>query len=152
MASVADNLDAGAAGLAITDTLSIAEDELSFVCCRASGPGGQHVNRTDSAVQLRFSVATSPSLPDDIRQRLLTQAKRFLTSEGMLLLECDTHRSQQKNREECVRRFVELVRAASRPPKVRRPTKPTPASRERRLQSKKRHSEIKSTRSGIWEE
>ncbi|MBQ6471575.1 MAG: aminoacyl-tRNA hydrolase, partial [Victivallales bacterium] len=152
MAIQSDNTDTGAVGgIAITDTLSIAEDELSFVCCRSSGPGGQHVNRTDSAVQLRFSVADSPALPEDIRRRLLTRAKRFVTSEGTLLLECDTHRSQQRNREECVRRFVELVRAASRPPKVRRPTKPTAASRERRLQSKKRHSEIKSARGGSWE-
>ena len=151
MPTAPDQPATGNAGLVITDRIVIAEDELTFLCCRSSGPGGQHVNRTDSAVQLRFSAATSPSLPEEVRQRLLGQAKSFLTSDGILLLECDSHRSQQQNREECIRRFIELVRKASRPPKVRRPTKPTAASRERRLQSKKRHSEIKSARGTLWE-
>ena len=121
-----------------------AEIEESFV--RASGPGGQHVNTTSSAVQLRFDVRHSPSLPNDVRHRLERLAGQRLTLDGVLVLSSQGERSQKRNREEALARLVALVRAAAKPPLKRKPTKPTKASKRRRLEDKKRHGAIKSLR------
>ena len=99
---------------------------------RAGGPGGQHVNTTSSAVQLRFDVRHSPSLPDDVRARLERLAGHRLTRDGVLVLQAQGQRSQKRNREEALDRLVDLVRAAARPPVKRKPTKPTKASKQRR--------------------
>ena len=132
----------------ITGRLAIdpAEIEESFI--RAAGPGGQHVNTSSTAVQLRFDVRHSPSLPDDVRARLERLAGQRLTREGVLVLQAQGERSQKRNREEALSRLVALVRAAARPPVKRRPTKPTKASKQRRLDSKKRHGALKSLRRG----
>jgi ribosome-associated protein len=129
-----------AAGLA----LDPAEIEESFV--RAAGPGGQHVNKTSTAVQLRFDVRHSPSLPAEVRARLERLAGRRLTREGVLVLVAQGERSQKRNREEALARLVSLVRAAARPPVPRKKTRPTRASKERRLDGKKRQGALKSLR------
>jgi ribosome-associated protein len=125
-------------------TLDPAEIEESFV--RAAGPGGQHVNKTSTAVQLRFDVRRSPSLPADVRQRLERLAGRRLTRDGVLVLVAQGERSQKRNREEALARLVALVRAAARPPTPRKKTRPTKASKERRLEGKKRQGALKSLR------
>jgi ribosome-associated protein len=127
-------------------TLDPAEIEESFV--RAAGPGGQHVNKTSTAVQLRFDVRNSPSLPADVRARLERLAGRRLTREGVLVLVAQGERSQKRNREEALARLVDLVRAAARPPTPRKKTRPTKASKQRRLDSKKRQGALKSLRRG----
>jgi ribosome-associated protein len=113
---------------------------------RAAGPGGQHVNKTSSAVQLRFDVRRSPSLPDDVRLRLERLAGQRLTNDGVLVLQAQGHRSQKRNREEALERLVELVREAARPPRPRKPTRPTRASKRRRLADKKRQGALKTLR------
>ncbi|GEP61796.1 alternative ribosome rescue aminoacyl-tRNA hydrolase ArfB [Reyranella soli] len=135
-----------AAPIWISGALAIdpAEIEESFV--RAAGPGGQHVNKTSTAVQLRFDVRHSPSLPDDVRQRLERLAGRRLTNEGVLVLVAQSERSQKRNREEALARLVELVRAAAQRPTPRKKTKPSKASKRRRLDDKKRHGAVKSLR------
>jgi ribosome-associated protein len=135
-----------AAPIWITGTLAIDPAEIHESFVRAAGPGGQHVNTTSSAVQLRFDVRHSPSLPDDVRARLERLAGNRLTREGVLVLHAQGERSQKRNREEALARLVALVRAAARPPTKRRPTKPTKASKQRRLESKKRHGALKSLR------
>jgi ribosome-associated protein len=135
-----------AAPIWITGRLAIDPDEIHESFVRAAGPGGQHVNTTSSAVQLRFDVRHSPSLPDDVRARLERLAGRRLTRDGVLVLQSQGQRSQKRNREEALERLVELVRAAARPPVKRKPTRPTKASKQRRLDSKKRHGALKSLR------
>jgi ribosome-associated protein len=136
-----------AAPIWITGSLTIdpAEIEESFV--RAAGPGGQHVNTTSSAVQLRFDVRHSPSLPYDVRQRLEALAGRRLTRDGVLVLMEQGERSQKRNREEVLARLVALVRAAARPPTPRKKTRPPRSSKLRRLDDKKKHGTLKSLRS-----
>ena len=135
-----------AAPIWISGALAIdpAEIEESFV--RAAGPGGQHVNKTSTAVQLSFDVRRSPSLPDDVRQRLERLAGRRLTQDGVLVLVAQGERSQKRNREEALARLVELVRAAARPPTPRKKTRPPKASKRRRLEDKKRQGALKSLR------
>jgi ribosome-associated protein len=125
-------------------TLDPAELEESFV--RAAGPGGQHVNKTSTAVQLRFDVRHSPSLPDDVRHRLERLAGRRLTREGVLVLVAQGERSQKRNREEVLARLVDLVREAARPPVPRKKSRPPRASKRRRLEDKKKHGALKSLR------
>jgi ribosome-associated protein len=137
-----------AAPIWITGRLAIDPDEIHESFMRAGGPGGQHVNTTSSAVQLRFDVRHSPSLPDDVRARLERLAGHRLTRDGVLVLQSQGQRSQKRNREEALERLVDLVRAAARPPVKRKPTKPSKASKQRRLDSKKRHGALKSLRSG----
>ena len=135
-----------AAPIWITGRLAIDPDEIHESFVRAAGPGGQHVNTTSSAVQLRFDVRHSPSLPDDVRARLERLAGHRLTRDGVLILQSQGQRSQKRNREEALARLVDLVRAAARPPVKRKPTRPTKASKQRRLDSKKRHGALKSLR------
>ncbi len=130
----------------ITDTISIDESELSESFLRASGPGGQHVNKTETAVQLRFDVRRSPSLPNDVALRLMRLAGSRLTQEGVLVITAQSERSQKRNREEALARLVELIREASVRPKPRRPTKPSKAAKQKRLEGKKVRSGIKKLR------
>jgi ribosome-associated protein len=130
----------------ITDRISIDETELAESFIRASGPGGQNVNKLSSAVQLRFDVRQSPSLPHDVRARLERLAGKRLTREGVLVITAQRHRTQERNRADARERLIELIREAATPPVPRRPTRPTRASRERRIESKKRRATIKGLR------
>lgn len=135
--------------IVVTSQISIDEAELLESFTRASGPGGQHVNTTDSAVVLRFDVAGSPSLPDAVKHRLAALAGSRLTSDGVLVLRSEGARSQLLNRQEVRERLVELIRAATIVPKKRRPTKPTRASQVRRVDGKARRSAVKAGRGRI---
>jgi ribosome-associated protein len=130
----------------ITDRISIDEQELEERFVRASGPGGQNVNKLSTAVQLRFDARHSPSLPDDMRARLERLAGKRLTREGVIVIIAQRHRTQERNRQDALDRLIELLRAAAVRPVPRRPTKPTKGSRERRLETKKRRSSIKGLR------
>jgi ribosome-associated protein len=130
----------------ITDQISIDESELTETFVRASGPGGQNVNKLATAVQLRFDVRHSPSLPADVRARVAVLAGRRLTQDGVLVIIAQRHRTQERNREDARERLIELIRQAAVPPKRRRPTRPTAASRERRIESKTRRSGVKRLR------
>ncbi len=130
----------------ITDHIAIDESEISESFVRASGPGGQNVNKLSTAVQLRFDVRASPSLPDDVRTRLERLAGKRLTREGVLVITAQRFRTQERNREDAVARLVELVQAAAVRPAKRRPTRPTFASKVRRLEGKKRRGDVKALR------
>ena len=130
----------------VTNQISIDESELQESFIRASGPGGQHVNKTETAVQLRFDVRRSPSLPNDVATRLMQLAGSRMTQDGVLVITAQNERSQKRNRDEALARLIELIRRAAVRPKKRRPTRPTKASREKRLQKKKKHSVMKSMR------
>lgn len=132
----------------ITDHIDIDEKEIEEAFVRASGPGGQNVNKVASAVQLRFDVRRSRALPDPVAIRLMELAGRRLTKDGVLVLTADRFRTQEMNRQDARDRFVALVQeAAAPPPPKRRATKPTKASKERRLTEKKGRSGIKKLRS-----
>ena len=130
----------------ITDTISIDESEIRESFVRSSGPGGQNVNKLSTAVQLRFDVRHSRSLPNDVALRLTRLAGRRMTKDGVLVLIAQNHRTQERNRAEARERLVDLIRQAAVRPVPRRATKPTKASKQRRIESKKRRSGIKSLR------
>jgi ribosome-associated protein len=130
----------------ITGRISIDEREIVENFVRASGPGGQNVNKLSTAVQLRFDVRGSPSLPPDVATRLERLAGARLTRDGVLVITAQRHRTQLRNRQDALDRLVELIRAAATPPAPRRPTKPTRASRERRIEGKKRRAKVKGLR------
>jgi len=130
----------------ITSWLRIEDDEIVEKATRASGPGGQHVNKSSTAIELRFDVPNSPTLPDDVKTRLGALAGSRLTQDGGLVLFAQGSRSQEMNRQEARDRLVELIRRATEKPKPRRPTKPTYSSKLKRLETKGKRAGIKSLR------
>ena len=131
--------------LQITPSIHINENELHFDYIRASGPGGQNVNKVATAVQLRFDARAS-SLNEEVKSRLIRLAGKRVNDEGVLLIEAKQFRTQEQNREDAIQRFVALVRKATVKPKARKKTKPTKASKEKRLEVKKRRGEVKKSR------
>jgi ribosome-associated protein len=131
--------------LQITPSLQIDERKLQFEYIRASGPGGQNINKVATAVQLRFDVRNS-SLPEDAKTRLTSLAGKRVSTDGILLIEARRFRTREQNRADAIQRFVELVRKSLLEPKTRTRTKPTKASKEKRLKEKKQRGEIKKTR------
>src|SRR5262249_22309273 len=131
--------------IAITPTLSLDENEIEERFVRASGPGGQNVNKVSTAVQLRLDVAAS-SLPDELKPRLITLAGNRMTSDGVLVIDSREHRTQAQNRDAARDRLIALIRRAAVPPRKRRPTRPGKAAKEQRLASKKRRAKLKADR------
>ena len=138
--------------ISVTDRISLDESELEFEFVLASGPGGQNVNKISTAARLKFDVRHSPSLPDAIRARLERLCGRRLTQDGVLVIAAQRFRSQIRNREDAIDHLVALIREAATPPKPRRPTKPTHASRRRRLESKARRADVKRGRAGVGDD
>ena len=132
--------------LQINQTFQIDERELQFEYIRASGPGGQNVNKVATAVQLRFDVINSPSLASDTKGRLIRLAGKRVNADGVLIIEARRFRTQEANREDAIQRFTELVQKALVPPKPRRKTNPTAVSKEKRLKEKKQRGETKKNR------
>ena len=132
--------------LIINTGVLIPAAELVYSASRASGPGGQHVNTTDSRIQLRWNLMESPALSEPQRARLRRVLSSRITEVGEIILACDSNRSQRRNREEVTQRLAALVREALIPPKPRKKTRPTAASRERRLQDKRRRANLKKGR------
>jgi ribosome-associated protein len=132
--------------ISINDRISLGEEEIEEHFVRASGPGGQNVNKLASAVQLRFDVRHSPSLPKEVRERLERLSGRRLTRDGILVIIAQRYRTQERNRQDARARLIELIARASVAPTPRRPTRPSAGSRERRLATKKHRAEIKGLR------
>ena len=133
--------------LQVTDDIVLDERDLAERFVRASGPGGQNVNKVSTAVELRFNVSAS-ALPSDMKERIAALAGRRMSADGVLLIDSREHRTQAQNREAARARLVALLRQAARRPKRRRPTRPKAAAREQRLETKKRRSAVKVSRSG----
>lgn len=131
----------------VTPSIAIDESEIEESFVRASGPGGQHVNKVSSAVQLKFDARRSPSLPNEVAIRLMKLAGSRLTQDGVIVIVAQSQRSQKRNREEALERLLVLIREAAVRPQLRRATKPTKASKERRLVAKDKRSSIKAGRS-----
>ncbi len=133
----------------ITRTIMIDESEIQEYFVRASGPGGQNVNKIATAVQLRFDVANSRSLPEEVRIRLISLAGNRITEDGILIIDARRFRTQGRNREDATDRLMKLIRNAAKRPPIRRKTRPTLASKIRRLESKRRGSESKRKRGPV---
>ena len=136
----------------VTPTISIPEGDIQEEFIRSTGPGGQHVNKASTAVQLRFDVANSPHLPEDVRQRLIKLAGKRVTSDGVLVIEAKRFRYQELNRQDALRRLVDFIRAAARKPRVRTATRPSAAARRRRLAAKRRRAQTKRHRRPVSDE
>jgi ribosome-associated protein len=136
----------------VTPALAIEDSELDERFVRASGPGGQNVNKVATAVELRFDAGRSPSLSDTVRSRLRALAGSRMTADGILLIDAREHRTQARNRAEARERLVALLREAARPPKRRRKTRPSAASKERRIESKRRRSGTKQRRGKVGDD
>jgi ribosome-associated protein len=130
----------------ITPSIQINDEEIELNFIRSPGPGGQNVNKVSSAVQLRFNVQGSPSIPQDVKQRLIKLAGKRLSSEGVLIIEARQYRSQDRNRQAALKRLVRLIQQACVPPKPRHKTRPSHAAILRRLETKRKRSEIKRMR------
>lgn len=130
----------------VTPAIVLADSELAWKQVRASGPGGQHVNKTSTAIELRFDVRNSPALPEDVKARLEALAGSRLTQDGVLILFAQGSRSQEMNRQEALERLVELIRRATEKPKPRKATKPTYSSKLKRLEGKTKRATVKSMR------
>ncbi|HEY8572141.1 alternative ribosome rescue aminoacyl-tRNA hydrolase ArfB [Phenylobacterium sp.] len=134
----------------VTDQIALGEDEVTWKAVRASGPGGQHVNKTSTAVELRFDVRGSPSLPERVRARLYELAGSRLTQDGVIVLVAQGTRSQEMNRQEAVERLLDLIREAAKPPPPpRKKTKPSRAAKQKRVDSKVRRGSIKAMRGRV---
>ena len=133
----------------IAPGVSLDDSELRFDFVRSSGPGGQNVNKVSTAAQLRFDVVGSPNLNKAHKERLVKLAGRRMTSEGVLIIQAGSYRSQEKNREDALRRLSQLIRKASHVPRQRKKTKPTLASKAKRLETKKRRSKVKQMRKPV---
>ncbi|KRB46736.1 MAG: alternative ribosome rescue aminoacyl-tRNA hydrolase ArfB [Pseudomonadota bacterium] len=134
----------------VTPTISLSEDELTERFIRSAGPGGQNVNKVSTAVELRFDVRASPSLPNDVAIRLMKLGGRKVTQDGVLVLVAMTHRTQERNRADALERLLDLIREAARPPPPpRKKTRPTLAAKKRRVEAKVRRGGIKSTRGKV---
>jgi len=139
----------------ITPAIELDEKELHFEFVRASGPGGQNVNKVSTSVQLRFDVLSSPSLAPEIKERLARLAGSRMTEEGVLIIDARSFRTQEQNREDALRRLQALLERAARPPKMRRATRPSRAAKAARVDEKKKRGAVKRTRRGIpgdWED
>jgi ribosome-associated protein len=137
--------------IAITDTLGLDDAEITETFIRASGPGGQNVNKVSSAVQLRFDVRQSPSLPQPVRERLERLAGSRVSQEGILVITAQRFRSQERNRADAQERLIALILRAATPPRPRRPTRHSAAARERRLTSKSQRARLKQQRGVVRE-
>jgi ribosome-associated protein len=135
--------------LRVSPGITIDDSELEERFVRSSGPGGQNVNKVSTTVQLRFNVRASTSLPDDVRRRLIALAGNRMTTDGVMVIEARRHRTQAANREDARERLIELIQQAEIKPKRRRKTKPSKASGERRLQTKRRRADAKQRRRDV---
>ena len=130
----------------VTPSIAIDENEIREEFIRASGPGGQNVNKVATAVQLRFDASHSPSLPDDVRKRLISLARGHVTEQGVLIIDARRFRTQASNRQDAINRLVEFIRKAAQKPRTRYKTKPTLASKRRRLENKFQRARTKQSR------
>jgi ribosome-associated protein len=133
----------------ITSSIVIDDSEIQEEFIRSSGPGGQNVNKVATTVQLRFDVANSPSLPEEVRERLISLARSRITEDGVLIINARRFRTQGRNRQDAIERLAELIRRAAEKPRSRRKTRPTLASKMRRLEEKHRRAETKKLRQGL---